>query len=200
MPSDAFKTLIPQWAGTAAAVGAAVICFLLALAIVRFSKAIAGIIGAGAGVVGASSLLPWLSGTDSTRSVNIDAWKKVPSAHYVNSIKLWTDVNFPNTQWGFALVGAAVLMLFLGVLPGRLGLFAIIPSLLVPYAFLYTMVLVKEGRRLAVANVGIGAWAALGGSAVVILTVFIRALQAPRRPKAQADQFPYNQPQQYDPQ
>jgi hypothetical protein len=202
MPTDPLKTLIPQWAGTAAAVGAAVVCFLLALAIVRFSKAIAGIVGAGAGVVGASSLLPWLTGTVSGRDVNIDAWKKITSSDYVNSIKLWTGVDFPKTQWGIALVGAGVLMLFLGVLPGRFGLLAIIPSLLVPFAFLHTMVLVKKVDRLDVHNVGIGAWAALGGSAVVILTVLIRALQAPRRAKAQPQYDPqqqYNQPQ-YAPQ
>jgi hypothetical protein len=197
MPTDLFKTLIPQWAGTAAAVGAAVVGFLLALAIVRVSKAIAGIVGAGAGVVGASSLLPWLSGTISGRTVNIDAWKKVPSAHYVNSIKLWTDVNLPNTQWGFALVGAAVLMLLFGVLPGRLGLIAIIPSLVVPYAFLHTMVLVDKADRLPADNVGVGAWAALGGSGVVILTVIVRALQSPRRSNAQPQ---YEPPQNYHPQ
>jgi hypothetical protein len=205
MPTDALKTLIPQWAGTASAVGAAVICFLLALAIVRVSKAIAGIIGAGAGVVGASSLLPWLSGTVSARDVNIDAWKQIAHPPYTNSIKLWTDVNYPNTQWGYALVGAAVLMLLFGVLPGRLGLFAIIPSLLVPYAFLHTMVLVDKNARLQVDNVGVGAWAALGGSAVVILTVLVRALQTPRRARAQDsppqyNQQQYNQQQQYNPQ
>jgi hypothetical protein len=205
---DLFKTTIPQWAGTAAAAGAAVICFLLALAVVRFSKAIAGIVGAGAGVVGAASLLPWLHGSISGQDVSIDAWKKVTSVNYVNSIKLWTGVNFPQTQWGIALIGAGVLMLIFGVLPGRFGLIAIIPALLVPYAFLHTMVLVNKDDRLDVHNVGVGAWAALGGSALVILTVVIRALQAPRRAKAQPQYDPqqqynqqpqYNQPQ-YDPQ
>ncbi len=79
---------------------------------------------------------------------NIDAWKKITSLDYVNSIKLWTGVNLPNTQWGIALVGAGVLMLIFGVLPGRFGLLAIIPSLVVPYAFLHTMVLVQEADSL----------------------------------------------------
>jgi hypothetical protein len=198
--SDPYKTLIPQWAGIAAAVGAAVFFFLIALAVVRFSKAIAGIVGAGAGLVAASSLLPWQHGLVSGQTVNIDAWKKITSRDYVNSIKLWTGVKLPDTQWGIALIGAAVLMLIFGVLPRRFGLLAIIPSLLVPYAFLYTMVLVKPVDRLDVHNVGVGAWAALGGSALVILTVFIRALQAPRRAGAQPayDQQQYNQQPQYD--
>jgi hypothetical protein len=200
--SDPYKTLIPQWAGIAAAVGAAVFFFLIALVVVRFSKAIAGIVGAGAGLVAASSLLPWQHGLISGQTVNIDAWKKITSTDYVNSIKLWTGVKLPDTQWGIALIGTALLMLIFGVLPGRFGLLAIIPSLLVPYAFLYTMVLVKQADRLDVHNVGVGAWAALGGSALVILTVLIRALQAPRRASARPayDQQQYNQQPQYDPQ
>jgi hypothetical protein len=200
--SDPYKTLVPQWVGIAAAVGAAVFFFLIALVVVRFSKAIAGIVGAGAGLVAASSLLPWQHGLVDGQTINIDPWKKIASLGYTNSIQLWTGVKLPDTQWGIALIGAAVLMLIFGVLPGRFALIAIIPSLLVPYAFLHTMVLVKEGERLDVHNVGVGAWAALGGSALVILTVLIRALQAPRRASAQPayDQQQYNQQPQYDPQ
>jgi hypothetical protein len=206
---DLVKTLIPQWAGIAASVAAAVLFLLIALAVVRLSKAVAGVVGAGAGLVAASGLLPWLHGTVSGQDVNIDAWKKITSSDYVNSIKLWTGVDLPDTQWGVALIGAGVLMLIFGVLPGRFCLLAIIPSLLVPYAFLYTLVLLNERDRIKVDTLGVGAWAALGGSALVILTVLVRALQAPSRRRdavqpvydQQYQQQPaYNPPPAYPPQ
>ncbi len=47
-------------------------------------------------------------------------------------MKLWTGVGPSTPQWGIPLAGAAVLMLVFGVLPGRFGLLADHPALLVP--------------------------------------------------------------------
>ncbi len=212
MLSDLYKPLIPTWAGTAVAVGVAVVCFLIALAIVRFAKALGGVVGAGAGLVGASGLLPWLSGNEGGQHVDLDAWRRLSlggETIAVNNVKVWTGVDLTNLQWGYALVGAAVLMLLLGVLPGRLGLLAILPSLVVPYSFLWVLAL--RDRTVEVRYIGYGAWAALAGSVIVILAVLIRALQTPSRSRGygqpplqpyqqqpypqQQFQQPYGQPQ-----
>jgi hypothetical protein len=66
-------------------------------------------------------------------------------------------------------------MLLLGLLPKAWGLFAIIPALLVPYSLLYTLVIHKP--RLDVSNLGVGGWAALGGSVLVIVVAIIRAVK-----------------------
>jgi hypothetical protein len=190
-PPDIYKPLIPTWAGSAVAVGAAIVFFLIALIFVRFGKAIGGMVGAGAGLVGASSLLPWVKGTQNGFNLRFDAWKH---ADQVNTVQHWTGINsLEHLPLGWVLAGAAVLMLLLGVLPGRLGLLGIIPSLVVPYCLLYVLVLAKNG--IEVDNIGAGAWVGLGGSVLVILVVIIRALQAPRRPRG----YGYGQPlQPYD--
>ena len=182
--SDLFKPTLPVWVGTAIAVGTAVVFFLLALMIVRFGKALGGLVGAGAGLVGASSLLPWASGQAGDVHADFDAWKK--GQPYALT-KLWTNVGPNDLRWGIVLVAAAVLMLLLGVLPGRLGLLAIIPSLLVPYALLYKVQFADS--KLPVKNVGVGAWAALGGSVLVILVVIIRAIRAPSRRSRQTEAY-----------
>lgn len=197
--SDLLKPSIPQWAGVAVAVGAAVICFLLALAVVRFGKAIGGVTGAGAGLVGGASLLPWVSGTTSSGlasalDLKLDAWKKFNGVA-LNNVHVWTGVGPRSLVWGIPLVVAAVLMLVLGVLPGKACLIAVIPALLVPWSLLYATQL--ENDKLPVGNVGIGAWAALGGSLLVILTVIVRALQSAGNPsRSYGGQPPgYGQPQ-----
>jgi hypothetical protein len=188
---DLYKPLIPTWAGSAVAVGAAILFFLIALIFVRVGKAIGGLVGAGAGLVGASSLLPWVKGTEGGVTLRFDAWKH---ADQVNTVQHWTGINsLEHLQLGWVLAGAAVLMLLLGVLPGRLGLIGIIPSLVVPYCLLWVLVWAKNGIQLD--NIGPGAWVGLGGSVLVILVVIIRALQAPRRQRA----YGYAQPPQaYD--
>ncbi len=50
--SDLLKPSVPQWAGVAISVGAAVVCALLALTVVRIGRAIGGVVGFGAGAVG----------------------------------------------------------------------------------------------------------------------------------------------------
>jgi hypothetical protein len=196
-----FKPTVPVWAGTAIAVGTAVVCFLLALAIVRFSKAIGGIVGAGAGLVGASSLLPWASGGTSIGHADFDAWKKnSPFA----LTKFWTNVGPDSLRWGIPLVVAAGLMLILGVLPGKACLIAVIPALLVPWSILYATEIAKD--KLPVHNLGVGAWTALGGSVIVILAVLVRALQSGGRRGVQQPAYnpqfagQYNQQPQYPPQ
>jgi hypothetical protein len=194
--SDIFSPTIPVWTSTAIVVGAAVVGFLIAFAIVGFGKVTAGVMGAGAGVAGASGLLAWLTGTSAGHNINIDAWKKISvlGSSYTNSVKLWTDVGPSDLQWGIPVAAAGVLMLILGVLPGRFGLLAIIPTLLVPYSLLYTTVL-KSGDKLDVKNVGVGAWAGLAGSVVVFIAVIVRALQAPSRSPQYAN--PVYTPQSY---
>ncbi|HEX4429718.1 MAG TPA: hypothetical protein VHZ96_10670 [Frankiaceae bacterium] len=206
--SDLFKPSVPQWAGVAIAVGAAVICFLLALLVVRFGRAIGGVTGAGAGLVGGASLLPWVvdktsNGVNGTLNLKFDAWKKI-DGQAVNNVHVWTGVGPHTLLWGIPLVVAAGLMLILGVLPGKACLLAVIPALLVPWAIVYATQVAKD--KLPVHNVGVGAWAALGGSAIVILTVLVRALQSGGRrrqaqPPAYSPQFAgqYNQQPQYPP-
>ena len=197
--SDIFSPTIPVWTSTAIVVAATVAGFLIALVLVRFGKAIGGIVGAGAGLVAASGLLPWLTGTSAGHDTNIDAWKQgtflgVP---YTNSAKLWTNVGPDTLRWGIPLAVAGGLMLVLGILPGRWGLLAIIPALLVPYSLLYVTVF-KNGSKLDVKNIGVGAWAGLAGSVLVILVVIIRAIQAPGR-RARSGRSAYA-PQTYAPQ
>ena len=115
-----YKTLIPAWAGTAVAVGTALVFLLIALAIVRFSKALGGVVGAGAGLVGASSLLPWIKASGGGETIRLDAWKH---GDEINNIYNWTGAGGGrHVPLGWLLVVTAVLMLVLGVLPGRLGL------------------------------------------------------------------------------
>lgn len=191
--ADILKPTVPVWVGTAIAVGTAVVFFLLALTIVRFGKGLGGLVGAGAGLVAASSLLPWASGSVGDIHADFDAWKH---GEPYSLTKLWTNVGPNDLRWGITLCAAAFLMLLLGVLPGRLGLLAIIPSLLVPYALLYKLQLAHSDSRLPVKNVGVGAWAALGGSGLVILVVIIRAIRAPSRRSRQAEAYgqPAGQP------
>ncbi len=195
--NDIFSPTIPVWTSTVIVVGAAVVGFLIAFAVVRFARVTAAIMGAAAGVVAASGLLPWLTGTSAGHDINIDAWKKISvlGSSYTDSVKLWTGVGPSTLQWGLPVAVAGGLMLVLGVLPGRFGLLAIIPSLLVPYSLLYVTTF-KSGDRLDVKNVGVGAWAALAGSVVVIIAVVVRAVQAPARRAANARsaQAPYGQP------
>lgn len=201
------KPTVPVWTGTAIAVGAAVICFLLALTVVRFGRAIGGVTGAGAGLVGGASLLPWVSGKTSdglggTLNLKFDAWKKI-NGDAVNNVHIWTGVGPHSLLWGIPLVVAAGLMLILGVLPGKGGLIAIIPALLVPWSLIYTTAVHKP--KLPLHEVGVGAWAALGGSVIVILAVIVRAIQSgSRRPAQQSVYSPqfagqYNQQPQYGP-
>jgi hypothetical protein len=200
------KPTVPVWTGTAIAVGAAVLCFLIALAIVRFGRAIGRVTGASAGLVGGATLLPWVtdkqSGASGDLNLKFDAWKKV-GGQAVNNVHNWTGVGPHSLLWGIPLAVAALLMLLLGVLPGRGGLIAVIPALLVPWALLYVTEIADN--KLPVRNVGVGAWAALGGSVVVILTVIVRAIQSGgRRPAQQSVYSPqfagqYNQQPQYGP-
>ncbi len=157
--------------------------------------------------VGGASLLPWVSGKTSngvggSLNLKLDAWKRV-DGQAINNVHVWTGVGPHTLLWGIPVVVAAGLMLILGVLPGKAGLIAIVPALLVPWAVLYVTEIAHD--KLAVRNVGVGAWAALGGSAVVILTVIVRALQSGRRRPVQqsvySPQFAgqYNQQPQYVP-
>jgi hypothetical protein len=180
------KPTVPVWTGTAIAVGAAVLCFLIALAIVRFGRAIGGVTGAGAGLVGGASLLPWVHGDTTEGKVDFDAWKKV-SGEAVNNVHVWTGVGPHSLLWGIPLVIAAALMLILGVLPGKAGLIAIIPALLVPWSIIYATSV--ESDNLPVKNVGIGAWVALAGSVVVILTVIARAARSGGRRSVQQSAY-----------
>ncbi len=207
--SDLLKPSVPQWAGAAISVGAAVICALLALAVVRFGRAIGGVTGFGAGAVAGASLLPWVSGKTSdglggSLNLKLDTWKKV-NGQALNNVHVWTGVGPHTLLWGIPLVVAAGLMLILGVLPGKAGLIAIIPALLVPWSLLYITEVAKASDRLPVRNVGVGAWTALGGSAIVILAVTVRALQSSGRRNVQqpaySPQFAgqYNQQPPYAP-
>jgi hypothetical protein len=205
--SDLLKPSVPQWAGAAISVGAAVICALLALTIVRFGRAIGGVTGFGAGAVGGASLLPWVAGSTSagisgTLNLKLDAWKKFDGMA-INNVHVWTGVGPRSLLWGIPLVVAAGLMLILGVLPGKACLIAVIPALLVPWSILYATEIAKD--KLPVHNVGVGAWTALGGSAIVLLTVIVRALRSSGRRNVQqpaySPQFAgqYNQQPQYPP-
>jgi hypothetical protein len=181
--SDLLKPTVPQWAGVAIAVGSAVVGFLLAVAIVRRGKALAGLVGFGAGLVAGASLLPWVSGTTSsgltgTLDLKLDSWKKVAGTA-VNNVHVWTGVGPRTLVWGIPLVVAAGLMLVLGLLPGKACLLAIIPALLVPWSIVYATQIEKS--KLPLHNVGIGAWTALGGSVLVIVTVVIRAAKSGSR-------------------
>ncbi len=104
---DFLKPTLPVSVSTAIAVGTAVVCFLLALLIVRFGKALGGLVGAGAGLVGASSLLPWASGDAGGLHADFDAWKR--GQPYALT-KLWTNVGPNDLRWGIPLVAAAALM------------------------------------------------------------------------------------------
>jgi hypothetical protein len=132
----------------------------------------------------------------------LDAWKKV-DGQAINNVHVWTGVGPHSLLWGIPVVVAAGLMLILGVLPGKAGLIAIIPALLVPWALIYTTEIADS--KLPVHNVGIGAWVALGGSVLVILTVILRAIQSGgRRPVQQSVYSPqfagqYNQQPPYPP-
>ncbi len=192
--SDLLKPSVPQWAGVAISVGAAVICFFLALTVVRVGRAIGGVTGFGAGLVAGATLLPWVSGSASdgiggSLNVKVDAWKKI-NGQAVNDVHSWTGVGSHTLLWAIPLVVAAALMLILGVLPGKLGLIAIIPALLVPWALIYITRVPKN--KLPIHNVGVGAWAALGGSVIVIVTVLVRALRSAGR---RATQQPAYSPQ-----
>jgi hypothetical protein len=204
---DLFKPSVPQWAGVAISAGAAVVFALLALAVARLGKAIAGVAGFFAGAVGGASLLPWVTGSSTDGlpgDVKLDAWKKV-GGEAVNNVHVWTGVGPHSLVLGIPLVVAAGLMLLLGVLPGKAGLLAIIPALFVPWSLIYVTKVTKAADRLPVHNVGIGAWVGLGGSGLVILTVIVRALQSGGRRKAQPPAYnpqfagQYNQQQQYPP-
>ena len=205
--SDLLKPSVPQWAGVAISVGAAVIGLLLALMVARFGRAIGGVAGFGAGAVGGASLLPWVAGSTSTGisgtlNLKLDAWKKFDGMA-INNVHVWTGVGPRSLLWGIPLVVAAGLMLILGVLPGKACLIAVIPALLVPWSILYATEIAKD--KLPVHNVGVGAWTALGGSAIVILAVLVRALQSGGRRNVQQPacnpQFAgqYNQQPQYPP-
>jgi hypothetical protein len=196
------KPTVPVWTGTVIAVGAAVICFLLALAVVRFGRAIGGVTGAGAGLVGGASLLPWVSGDTTEGKVEFDAWKKV-GGDAVNNVHVWTGVGPHSLLWGIPLVIAAALMLIFGVLPGKAGLIAIIPSLLVPWAIIYATGV--SDPKLDLKHVGIGGWVALAGSVIVIFTVIARAARSGSRRSVQQSAYSpqfagqYNQQPQYGP-
>jgi hypothetical protein len=105
--------------------------------------------------------------------------------------------------WGIPLVVAAGLMLILGILPGKAGLIAIIPALLVPWSIIYATAV--ESDNLPLRNVGVGAWVALAGSVIVIFSVIARAARSGSgRPVQQSVYSPqyagqYNQQPQYAP-
>ena len=73
--------------------------------------------GAGAGLVGGASLLPWVTGTSSDgragTTSKFDAWKKV-GGQAVNNVHVWTGVGPHSLLLGIPLVVAAALMLILG--------------------------------------------------------------------------------------
>ena len=205
--SDLLKPSVPQWAGVAISVGAAVVCALLALAVARFGRAIGGVAGFGAGAVAGASLLPWVVGSTSagisgTLNLKLDAWKKFDGLA-VNNVHVWTGVGPRSLLWGIPLVVAAGLMLILAVLPGKACLIAVIPALLVPWSILYATQIEKD--KLPVRHLGVGAWTALGGSAIVLLAVIVRALQSGGRRNVQqpaySPQFAgqYGQQPQYPP-
>jgi len=174
--------------------------------VARFGRAIGGVAGFGAGAVGGASLLAWVSGTASgiAGDVKLDAWKKV-NGRAVNDVHSWTGVGPHTLLWGIPLVVAAGLMLLLGVLPGKACLLAVIPALLVPWSLIYITKVAKPNDRLPVHNIGIGAWTALGGSAIVLLAVIVRALQSGGRRGVQQPAYnpqfagQYHQQPQYPP-
>jgi hypothetical protein len=167
--SDLLKPSVPQWAGVAISVGAAVICALLALAVARFGRAIGGRDRLRGRSVGGASLLPWVSGSTSAGisgalNLKLDAWKKFDGVA-INNVHVWTGVGPRSLVWGIPLVVAAGLMLDPGVLPGKACLIAVIPALLVPWSILYAT---QMRRTSCPSQRRIGAWAALGGSALVL--------------------------------